>query len=320
MLPVGDSQLRVDTAGQSPLHYSFWLFVTGFFSLFSVVGFVILLGHFRTIVFRLDADDLDREGFRFVRVLDADFKCEYSGLGADLEVGPGGTARFVIGVIVFAEQPRPLAVIDAQHSIDCIVFAAEVDADHTVCRQCHAIAHALLRSDQPMRQQFRAADPERQFATVDQLAENYGGQVFFGRLQQQVAVIKEAIVGDGHEHGRRDAPRLNVDILVGIELARHREADFDVIRHEEIIDGAAQAARGIVAHNGGAIANRHVVGKKLASAEAAGGDDNGDLAIVAQILTRQAESILRIRIQIKLSRIVVVGFGITQDMCSSWKK
>ena len=61
----------------------------------------------------------------------------------------------------------------------------------------------------------------RSFRRIKPFAENGESQMSFGGAQQNVIIIKVAVVAARHQQSRRDALRLNVNVLVGVELARH---------------------------------------------------------------------------------------------------
>ena len=189
----------------------------------------------------------------FFSILDPRLKDKGARLRADCQVFPGGIAPVLSGIVVFAEQFCTVAVVNAEHGIHRVVYPAQEHADGPVCGQGHAVADALIGTDDALRLHFRAAGAERQLAAVDDFAQDELIQVLLGRFQQKVAVACEAFQGHRHGNARRDALRFNMDLLLGVQGAGDGEANANVIRHDEIIHSAAQAAGRIMADDRGAI-------------------------------------------------------------------
>ena len=92
------------------------------------------------------------------------------------------------------------------------------------------------------------------------------------------------------------------------------EGDFHIIRHVEGFHAAAGAGSGGVADDSCPVLDSHVVAEELAGAVATGVDQNGDLAIVTQVLGRQDEVVLRVGVEEEVFRVLVIEAGVAQHM------
>ena len=137
-----------------------------------------------------------------------------------------------------------------------------------------------------------------------------------GRIQQEVVILvrQKNLICNRHQHRRRNALALDVNFAVGIHSATHGKREVLAVGHHDALDASAEPAGGVVADDVGAVVNGHVIGEKLAGAQAERANNDGHFAVIAKVFGRQVVAVLPIRIEVEFAAVLVIVPGIAKGM------
>ena len=105
---------------------------------------------------------------------------------------------------------------------------------------------------------------------------------------------------------------LDVDLPLTVDGTAVGELQRLVFGHGEHLDAAAEAGRRVLPDDRRPVLEGQVVGEELAGAVAVRPDEDGDRAVVAQVLGRRDVGGLGRRIEVELAETLVVEAGVAQ--------